>query len=168
MFSLVKRIFLSLSFLICNLSFRKPRTTFRSVNRIMPPAFSKNFESCFSLLTMFRTLWRAHTQTAIYKDQRCRPCSPNRCSIGFDLSSIWGQIIRGRWSYQTDVFIYFLNNRLPFIRWTTHIFSFDESYYTPFILCFRFFNPQNLKNSFPKMAVSVAVNEWINQRIWKH
>ena len=112
-----------------------------------------------------RWKWRAHAQTALYKEQRSRPCSPNRRTIGFDMSSIWGQIIRGRWSYQPDVFICFLNDRHSFFQWTTHIFSFDESC---FILWFRFFNPQNLKNSFPKMAVSVAVNEWINHRIWKH
>ena len=95
---LVKRIFLSLSCVICNLSFRNPRTTFRSVNRIMSPAFSSNFESCCSLLTTFRTQLMPWTMMADGSERRTLKLPSTRID-GADLvlltdvllSSIWAR-----------------------------------------------------------------------------
>ena len=94
---LVKRIFLSLSCVICNLSFRKPRTTFRSVNRIMPPAFSSNFESCFSLLTMFRTLLIPWTMMADGSEGPT-PKLPSTRNNGADLVLLTDVLLGSIWA----------------------------------------------------------------------
>ena len=125
---LVKRMFLSLSCVICNLSFRKPRTTFRSVNRIMSPAFSSNFESFFSLLTMFRTLLMPWTMMADGSEGPT-PKLPSTRNNGADLVLLTDVLLGSIWArYEVKSFEDVDLIKLMFLSasWMIATLSFSE------------------------------------------